>query len=260
MAKGMEMVDIHDGCLGRGKATDKEKTQNERLSDDDLIELLKNKLPSLRTSTARMLGERKCIASVPFLCSSLLTEKALYPRLAVCEALAAIGEPVLPDLVTLIGKVGNNRYESLPERGFYKKSYPLPRDLAVRTIIRIGPVALPFLEDVLQNGERNGRLEAIDGIGYIAFYFKQYPSEPALLAAYPQTETDPVMRWKIIRAFQSFPSNQVREILIAIIRDGQIPAHRWEAVRSLGQLRMNIPDDLTQQAGMDENSEVRNIA
>jgi len=260
MAKGMEMVDINDGCLGRGKATDKEKTQNERLSDDDLIELLKNKLPTLRTSAARILGERKCIASVPFLCSSLLTEKALYPRLAICEALAAIGEPVLPDLVTLIGMVGNNRHESLPERGFYKKSYPLPRDLAVRTIIRIGPVALPFLEDVLQTGGRETRLETIDGIGHIAFYSMSRRSEPVLQAAYQESKPDSVLLWKLIRAFQSFPSDWVRITLIEIILHGEIPAHRWEAVRSLGQIKMNIQKELIRQAGMDENEEVRNMA
>jgi hypothetical protein len=88
-------------------------------------------------------------------------KKKLYTKIAICEAIEAYGVSSLPYLVPLLGKIGNNQHK---KAGFYdldKKSYPLPRDIAARIIIRIGEPALPLLEDILLNGTISGKLKLL---------------------------------------------------------------------------------------------------
>ena len=231
------------------KMTDKTTARNQRgqtnvdierqfsgHSDGALIALLDDADAQTRTAAARLLGIRKCFDAIPYLCSRLTCGRRRYiPASPFVKHSRVFGEPALPGLIELLGKVGNNRHEALPTRGFYKRSYPLPRDLAARTIIRIGPPALEALERIVQTGDRTQLLEAVDAIGHIAFYSKDTRSENILLASYEKHHTDPVVRWKIVRAFQSFPMEKVRELLEEIILSDEIPALRWEAVRSLGQ-------------------------
>lgn len=244
----------------RGQITGQIEEQFQALTNTELIHLLADADPGNRTAAARLLGERKAEEAVPYLCSQLTKETALYSRIAISESLAAIGLTALPGLINLLGKVGQNQHQTLPERGFYKKSYPLPRDLAARTIIKIGESTLPLLERVMLTGDRDGRLEAIDAIGHIAFYTKATRSEAVLRSVYEAYQSDLVMRWKIIRAFQSFPTENVRQILLETIRHADLPELRWEAVRSLGQLGVAVPADVLSLAREDPCEEVRNMA
>jgi HEAT repeat protein len=244
----------------RGQVSEKIDDRFQALSNTELISLLADVDPAGRTIAARLLGRRKDAEAAPFLCSQLQKETLLYPRIAISEALAAIGNLALPGLIELLGKVGNNRYETLPERGFYKKSFPLPRDLAARTIIRIGPPALPLLEKVVAGRDRTRLLEALDAIGHIAFYSKDTRSEPILLTACDTYRSDAIVFWKIVRAFQSFPSEQVRQRLGEVICCDERPEIRWEAVRSLGLLGLAVPAEVILHAQMDAHPEVRHMA
>ncbi len=109
-------------------------------------------------------------------------------------------------------------------------------------------------------GDRTRLLEALDSIGHIAFCSKDDRSEPVLLVAYDTYRTDPVVFWKIVRAFQSFPSERVRQWLGEIICCDERPEIRWEAVRSLGQLGLVVPADDILHAQMDVHEEVQNMA
>lgn len=230
------------------------------LSNNELMQRLQDPIPSNRTAAARLLGKRRVKEAISCLCDQLVEERSLYPRLAICEALVDIGTPALPGLVGLLGKIGHNQHTSLPDKGFNKKSYPLPRDLAARAIIRLGVPALPLLEEVLDKGERIQQIEAVDAIGYIAFYHKDYRSEPVLLDSYRKRPSDLVLRWKIVRAFQSYPSEVVRGVLGDLILNDEQPEIRWEAVRSLGQHHMDVPESIGRQARQDVNLEVRRMA
>jgi hypothetical protein len=93
---------------------------------------------------------------------------------------------------------------------------------------------------VVLEADRASVLEAIDGIGQIAFYEGDLSSESVLLIAYQKYHSDKIILWKIVRAFQSFPTEKVRRLLETIICSNLSPELRREAVRSLGQQKQSI--------------------
>ena len=156
--------------------------------------------------------------------------------------------------------MGNNQHRELPQKGFYKKSYPLPRDIAARTIVKIGCSALKPLEQVILEADRASVLEAIDGIGQIAFYKGDLSSEAVLLIAYQKYHSDQVILWKIVRAFQAFPTEKIRTLLETIICSSISPELRWEAVRSFGQHKIKVSARINICAQQDAHAEVREMA
>jgi hypothetical protein len=254
------VIDKTTARISRGQASRQADSLFSSLSNQELLDLLNDVDASKRTSAARQLGQRKNTESVPLLCKHLKTETALYTRIAISEALGAIGEPAILELIGLLGKVGNNQHSELPEKGFYKKSYPLPRDIVARIIIKIGCSALKPLEKVVLEADRAGVLEAIDAIGHIAFYEGDLSSESVLLMAYQKYHSDIVVLWKIVRAFQAFPTAGVRRVLETIICSNRYPELRWEAVRSLGQHGGEIRGEVMTCVQRDPCDEVREMA
>ncbi|BCY17490.1 hypothetical protein hrd7_13390 [Leptolinea sp. HRD-7] len=244
----------------RGEITTCDLEPFRHLTDGELIFRLDDPHPRTRAAAARLLGDRRCAEAVNALCERLRTEKALYARLADGESLAAIGLPALPALISLLGKIGNNQYHAVPETGFYKKSYPLPRDLAVRVIIRVGERALPSLEEAIRQGDRAVRLELVDAIGHIAFTSKNTRSEEILLDLYNESAGDDLMRWKLVRAFQSFPSAEVRELLEEIISTESVTVMRCDALRSLSLHNQRVPEDTIAIINRDTHPEVQKAA
>lgn len=244
----------------RGEITEEDLAAFIDFSNSELISLLHDPLPQNRTAAARLLGGRRSAEAVNALCERLANEKALYTRLAAGDALSTIGLPALPALIALLGKIGNNQYCTVPDEGFYKKSYPLPRDLAARVIIRIGEAALPGLEEVIRQGERSAVLEAVDAIGHIAFYAKNTHSENLLLELYRLSSGDELLRWKLVRAFQSFPSAQARELLEEIIRHDVNPVMRCDALRSLNLNGQGVSGEIRESVNRDPDPEVHKTA
>lgn len=244
----------------RGEITAKDLEPFRHLPDDDLINLLGDPTPETRSAAASLLGERRCEKAVDALCTRLRDETALYARLAAGEALTAIGLPALPGLIPLLGKIGSNQYQAVPDTGFYKKSYPLPRDLAARVIIRIGQTALPALEEVLQHGRHDAILEAVDAIGHISFNTKNIRSCGLLLDLYNRSTGDALLRWKLTRAFQSFPTEPIRELLEEIIKTDANPVMRCEALRSLSLHGAGIRDEIRAVIRRDPDPEVKKTA
>jgi hypothetical protein len=206
-------------------------------SKNKLLKLLQSNCPAERTAAASMLGKNRVKAAIIPLCQALQREKRLYTKIAISEALAAIGNTALPSLIELLGKLGKNQHTKVPQTLFKKKSYPLPRDLAARTIIKIGSVALPLLETTLRTGEKTQVSEAIDAIGYIAFYTKNLHSLPALQECLKKYRSDKLINWKIIRAFQAFPTDTVIEYLKSVLKNPQQKEFQMEATRSLAQIQ-----------------------
>jgi hypothetical protein len=251
---------LSDARKQRGEITAEDLKPFLHLTDGELIRLLDDVQPQNRAAAARLLGDRRCADAVDVLCRKLAAEKALYARLAAGEALEAIGFPALPSLISLLGMIGTNQYRAVPETGFYKKSYPLPRDLAARVIIRVGEAALPALEEAIRNGDHTCILEAVDAIGHIAFNSKNTRSEEILLDLYSKSTGDELTRWKLVRAFQSFPFAKVRELLEEIIQHNTNPVMRCDALRSLSLHSLGVSDRILAIIHSDTNPEVQKTA
>lgn len=254
------MIDKTTARIKRGQTSRQADNLLSALSDQELLALIDAVDAQKRTSAVRLLGERENAQAVPQLCEQLKKETALYTRIAISEALGMIGQAAIPELIGLLGKVGHNQHSELPQKGFYKKSYPLPRDIAARTLVKIGSPALKPLEQVVLEAERASVLEAIDGIGHIAFYTGDLSSESVLLMAYKKYQADLVILWKIVRAFQAFPTERVQKLLETIICASIHPELRWEAVRSLGQHGRKVSAKVRACAQQDEHVEVREMA
>jgi HEAT repeat protein len=219
----------------RGYANDDKIESYSSCNHHELIQLLKNGKAVERTIAAKILGNKKKIESLRYLCESLKTEKKLYVKIALCEAIEQYGKKSLTYLKPLIGVIGNNQHTQIKIVDIKKKSFPLPRDIVARIIIRIGCEALPFLEEILEQGTYKQKLEAIDAIGHIAFTSHDNRSDKLLIRIYTQNKADVLVKWKIVRAFQSFNSEAIIKIL-KTEEESKIMELKKEARRSLLQI------------------------
>jgi hypothetical protein len=80
-----------------------------------------------------------------------------------------------------LGTIGKNRHNKIEIIDIHKKSYPLPRDIVGRILIRIGPQVFPELKRItLEDKNINQTMEAIDVIGHITWNYKNYEMENIL--------------------------------------------------------------------------------
>lgn len=247
------------GRIKRGEAPEEIIVSFSELSGDELINRLKDKIAANRSAAAIVLGKRKYNAAIIPLCNAIKTEKALYSKINMCNALSDMGEASLPELIPLLGKIGNNRHKKLPEKGFYKFSYPLPRDIIARTIIRIGVPALNNLASVLKSGSREAIPEAIDAIGHITFYSKYTSLENELIKLFFNSQSDQLILWKILRAFQAFNSPTVNRILEEVLLNSTEPLFRWESARSMAMNGSVIKIKLKKLISSDPDKELKKI-
>jgi len=224
------------GRIARGETTSIGDLRFEKYSDEQLILFLQDKNAQTRTSSAKILGKRKTPKSVKPLCTALKSEKCLYSKIAICNALGDIGKPALPDLIKLIGIIGGNQHTKLPTMIFKKWNYPIPRDIVARTIIKIGNPTLEDLQEILRGKNPIVIREALDAIGYISYYSSDHSSLSVLLDTLNRYEDDSIIVWKTIRALGSFPSKESINVLERFLKKSSIPTLRWEAARSLGQI------------------------
>ena len=220
----------------RGFVTDEELSHYIDISDDELIHLLKSSNAHDRTAGAKITKIRKDEKHLPLLCGLLKNEKKLYTKIALSESIEEYGVSALQYLIPLLGVIGNNQHRQPDLIDLNKKSFPLPRDIAARVIIRIGEPALPYLEEVLAEGTYTQKLEAIDAIGHIVYNCKQFRSEKYLHDLLREEGNDELLKWKIIRAFQSFHSEEIVDFLKNIIDRNDILVLTSEAERSLNRI------------------------
>lgn len=205
-------------------------------SNNELIDLLKSRIAIERTIGARLLGSRGD-KSVEYLLMALKTEKKLYPKLEICRSLARIGETSIGGLIQLLGVIGNNQHQTPSEEPFLKKSYPLPRDLAARTLIRIGPAVLPVLCGVLVEDHPAKISEAIDAIGFICSKGGADQCLKTLMTCYNKFKNNDLLRWKLIRAMSSFPQSLI--FLEKHLSVEKNPAIQQEIKRSIRIINKN---------------------
>jgi len=219
----------------RGYATERTVNSYRGVSNDALRVLLRTGNAAERTAAAVLIGERRTADALLILCDALQTETKLYTKIALCDAIAHFGTAALLHLIPLLGRIGGNQHAAISAIDLKKRSFPLPRDIAARIVIRIGSAALPSLEEVVEHGRRRQMLEAVDAIGHITFTQHDYRSESVLLKLY-SSSADELMRWKVIRAFQSFVSTGVESVLRAVLAAGGNAVLAAEARRSLDRM------------------------
>jgi HEAT repeat protein len=230
-----------------------------------LVGLLKADNPKERTISATILGKRRNENAIIPLSLALKREKALYSRIAMSEALSKIGEPAIGPLVGLLGEIGKNQETELPQKYFNKKSYPLVRDMAARTLVKIGKPATPYLIEVIENGADFKVQQAIDAIGGIAAETGYKRALKVLINRLERSidNGDKITLWKIVRALSGF-SNSEETVgpLTSLIVSDHHPPIVWEALRSLGQLRVKTPEIIELVKGLTEsgNTEISKSA
>jgi len=175
----------------------------------------------------------------------LHVEKKLYTKIALSETLATYGELVVEPLINLLGKIGKNQESKIPETGFYKTSFPLPRDLAARILCRLGDGVLTSLEYFMDvTKDEQALLEAIDAYGHIVYTDKIDRSSHVLRALIEKHPADNLfLRYKITRCLSGFHDKWAQSFLLETIQlnhDGL----RVEALRSLLLSGIEIPESI----------------
>lgn len=205
-------------------------------SIEKLLTFLVSKDPIERTIGATILGIKKDNSTIQTLIHSLAIEKKLYPKIAISEALGNIGEMAVKHLIPFLGKIGKNQYLSPPEKIFLKNNYPLPRDIAARTICKVAYPAIPILMQEININDKCQLSEAIDAIGFISYYHNNHVAKNYLLDIFKRNK-DPLIIWKLLCSFQAFVDEDIIDILKNIINNSKVATHILQARKSLDQIQ-----------------------
>ena len=203
-------------------------------TNDELLDMLKSQVAVERAIGARILG-RRGNEFAEFLLTALGSEQKLYTKIEICNSLVNFGEYSVTGLVKRLGKIGKNQHRIPAVEPFKKKSYPLPRDIAARTLIRIGPIALPALCEVLKADDPSKISEAIDAIGFICYSGGQDRYLRPLMDCYDTFKSNDLLRWKIIRAMSAFPASLAfLEVQLSIESNPAIKQEIERSIRLIG--------------------------
>jgi len=225
----------------RGEASECDLYKYGDLNEDLLFPLLNSSDPVQRTCAAKLLGNYKSDKTTAALCDRLLIEDKLYCRLAIADSLIILKEKSLPLLLDLLGRIGNNQEKTLPTKGFLKKSYPLPRDMAARILSRFGKGILERIFKYMESTESLTALEqALDVIGHISFRNGIKAPYDTLIQIYEKHRTD-MVRLKIIRCLSCGSDDKGRKFLEEALESG-ITGFELEASRSLTLSGVKIPE------------------
>ena len=227
----------------RGQISSEELEVYIEFGAEHLIKMLDADDPQERTAAATILGNKRDKKGIMPLCASLKKEKALYSRIAMSEALGKMGNTAVPPLIKLLGQIGNNQETELPKKYFNKKSFPLARDMAARTIIKIGKPATPYLIRVIEYQDDFTIQQAIDALGGIAAQTCDKSALPVLLNGLETHSNNKITLWKIIRSLSGFKhSSEALPPLLNILERDYEAAIIWESARTLGQIGIKRPD------------------
>lgn len=222
----------------RGKITSENLQQYCNHTQIELLEMLKSKEAYKRTIAVKVLSEKYDLTDdlIHLFLYTLKQEKKLYTKIELCDALSKGEVQSAKIMVEYLGQIGNNQHTVLPTTGFNKKNYPLPRDIIARTLAHMKENILPILMDVLKTNNVPAIREVIDAIGFICFYNKIHSNTQiidTLFLCLRNHYNDNIIRWKLVRAFESFNDINVVKTLIEIEQNDSQLVIKNEAKRSL---------------------------
>lgn len=232
-----------EALIGRGYLENYDLGEFQELDRAELIKLLQDKVPIHRSAAAKVLGLKYSkgmdeIADI--LLEQLCKEKKLYTRLEICAALEKGNSLTARKMIPYIGRIGDNRHGVLPDRPSLKSSYPLPRDLIVRSLARMKGEIMPVLMEVLDSGDRDRIREVLDAIGFLAFYHREAATAEYLdkmIGTVERHREDEVITWKGIICLSAFPYVKSREFLKSMCENSKNKLLVQEAERALRVMR-----------------------
>ncbi|TKG97249.1 hypothetical protein EYV94_02120 [Puteibacter caeruleilacunae] len=199
------MKSTDDQLKKRGYLPGSTKMESYQCSYTEKLVLLQSKTPQERTAGARLLKDEEVSTDlIDHLVVALSKESKLYSKIEISATLADCGIPAVKPLINQLGCIGGNQYKKVPSKPFKKKNYPLPRDIAARTLVRIGDDALPELCECMDSAKNKQLSEAIDAIGFICYYSASPIEISQLVNCYEKNKGNHLIQWKLIRAFSSF--------------------------------------------------------
>lgn len=254
----------------RGEINKADLTPYLDYSTNQLMEMLESHEAQKRTIAATMLGDKRDTNAIESLAHALKIEKALYSRIAISEALGKMGESAVIPVADLLGQIGNNQETELPKKYFNKKSYPLVRDMAARTLVKIGKPATRYLIQLLESEKDIFiKQQAIDALGAIAAKTCDYRALKPIIECFDnivginpdkinsEENMDKVTLWKIIRSLSAFKnSKEAVKCLIMVLNNFYDPSLQWESARSLGQIGVSSPEVLEILNKMEESDDI----
>ncbi|ALV45328.1 hypothetical protein MB46_07310 [Arthrobacter alpinus] len=226
--------------LSRGFLTIEDVAVFRHLSAVNLTQQLESEDAVERSAAIRLLAQKgePDTSMNRLFADRLKRETKLYTKIELCEALQTGGEETALMLIPLLGTIGRNQHLQPSPEVFKKSSYPLPRDIVARILARMDPAILPTLTSFIDDGPRAQVVEAVDAVGFMCFYSPvtkehRLATLHALINRLSVSPNDELMRWKIVRAFESFNHPDALSILRETIDNSAAPTIRHEAQRSL---------------------------
>ncbi len=228
----------------RGEVNQTDISNFDIITEPDLLLYLQSETAVERTSAAIHLRKYRNSNVVEKLSSQLKVEKKLYTKIALCDSLVECGELSIEPLIGLLGKIGKNQETTIPETGFYKISYPLPRDIAARTLCRLGFNAIVPLENFTTSTQNmNALTQAIDAYGHIVFSNKIKRSSKPFQELYRKHPKNDLLKFKIARCLSGIHDEWASLFLFEILKT-EYEGLQLEALRSLMLLNVEIPSNI----------------
>lgn len=217
----------------RGFASIEDREKFRALSKEQLLTLLHSDNAVFRTAAAYNLSARQELVTGELL-RQLQIEQCLYTRIAICESLEKGDIHTAEQMVDYLGKIGSNQHKKLPDAVSKKKSYPLPRDIIARTVGNMDTAVFPVLAGVIKGNDTSKISEALDAIGYMAFYHSQlatHQNAEEILSVIKKQMENKLILWKAMMSLSAFRLEECREVLLKFAEDNTVIG--LEARRSL---------------------------
>ena len=231
------MKSTNEQLRNRGFAFDEDIALFQKCNENELLKFLHDKEAYKRTISIKLLSKNPKEKYIPIFCEMLKSNEKLYTKLELQNSLKNYGEKSIQYLIPLLGTIGNNQHKKVEIVDINKKSYPCPRDIVAMILIRIGPKVFPELKELLVEDENIKQIhEAIDIIGHITCNFNDCSMEKTLLEYYKKHKDNEFIRWKIVRAFQSFNSKEIRNVLENLIKTESNNIILEEVKRSINRI------------------------
>jgi len=200
--------------------------------------VFKSDCSTARTASACNLSSEQETVTGELL-KQLRVEKCLYTRIAIAKSLEKGNINTAKQMIGYLGIIGDNQHKELPKTVSRKTSFPLPRDIIARSLGNMDIAVFDEIIDVIEGKDIIKISEALDAIGYMAFYHPQlatlHNAEP-IFSLVEYCAENKLILWKAMLCLSSFGLKESKEILMKFSNENTVIGQ--EAQRSLGFLKM----------------------
>lgn len=203
-----------EGLKKRGYLTKEDSDLVKNYSYPELLKLLNDKEAFKRTAAISRLRNIVDINELDKkILEILVHEKALYTRLEILDVLASGNATTIKRMIPYINKIGKNQHHIIPNQVSKKESYPLPRDIIVRTLARMDP---KYFNEILKILNCDDKIvgQVIDAIGWQVFYHQELATDnnyQVIVEMVNKYHDNEFIMWKLIICMSAF--NQAEELL-----------------------------------------------